>query len=91
MVRRVAACLAASAVFLVLAGAALGASGTSATDQYGTDQPVATGVLGETATSPSTQGTLPFTGLSLAGAVALGVGLVGIGIVLRRRNATDEG
>jgi hypothetical protein len=75
-------------MFLVLAGAALAASGSSATDQYGSSGPVSD-VLQGTAAAPA-HATLPFTGLSLIGAVAIGAGLVGLGIVLRRRTA-DEG
>jgi hypothetical protein len=84
---RVVACLVVSTVFLVLAGAAFGAGGSSATDQYGGSGPVSD-VLAENAAAPTN--TLPFTGLSLIGAVALGAGLVGVGIVLRRRTAGDE-
>jgi hypothetical protein len=36
------------------------------------------------------KGALPFTGFSLVGTVLTGAGLVGVGIVLRRRNAKDE-
>ena len=86
------ACLAVSTVFLVLAGAAFGAGGSSATDQYGVSAPVApaSDVLAVNANAAAPTNTLPFTGLSLLGAVAVGAALVGVGIVLRRRTAGDE-
>ena len=44
-----------------------------------------------TSTAPvQSSGTLPFTGISLAGTAVLGIGLVGLGIMLRRRQPRDE-
>jgi hypothetical protein len=61
------------------------AGGSLAGDVYGgTGGDVQSGVLGSEATSSS----LPFTGLSLAFFVVLGLVLIGTGLVLRRR-ATD--
>ena len=37
----------------------------------------------------SSSGTLPFTGLSLIGTIALGGALVGVGIAIRRRESRD--
>jgi len=63
---------------------------TSATDQYGTFEPVKPAtdpnvvVKGVSAKAP-TKSTLPFTGLSLIGTVGLGVALIAVGFALRRR------
>jgi hypothetical protein len=58
------------------------AGGSLAGDVYGgTGGNVQSGVLGSQAAS----GSLPFTGLSLAFFVVLGLVLIGAGLVLRRR------
>ena len=71
---------------------------SSASDEYGTVKTVVktvvkptvkTKVLGTRATIKPTKATagktLPFTGVSLLGTVVLGLGLVGFGVFLRRR------
>ena len=71
---------------------------TSAGDEYGDKAavqpaPVVKGVAvtqTKSATKPVTSsGTLPFTGLSLIGTLALGGALVGVGIALRRRESRE--
>ena len=78
------------------AGAAFAASGkvTSAGDQYkavivvksavAKQTKPASGVKTVAAVKTSSNG-LPFTGISLAATAVLGVGLVGLGVMLRRR------
>jgi hypothetical protein len=68
-------------------------SETSAQGQYANQAPIrpAAGVKGAykstvAATKPATtSGTLPFTGFSLIGTLALGGALLGVGLLLRRR------
>jgi LPXTG-motif cell wall-anchored protein len=73
-------------LFLALGGAAYAQSApTSAGDQYGTK---VAGVKVSATTGTETAGTtqsLPNTGLSLLGVVAVGGVLVATGVVLRRR------
>ena len=65
---------------------------TPATDQYGTK---AKGVsVAEESQQPAVeaeQSSLPNTGLSLLGAVVVGGTLVGLGVVLRRREQAHDG
>ena len=74
-------------VFLALlivvptAGAASGSGAT--TTQYGGQSGIQ-GTLGESATDPTTSGTLPFTGLDLGVIVLAGIVLVVMGVSLRR-------
>ena len=67
---------------------------TSAEDQYGStgavvppSETTTVKVAGATAASAPAQakGTLPFTGLSLVGALVLGTALLAVGVVMRRR------
>jgi hypothetical protein len=73
---------------------------SAATDQYGDEEPVqppatggveggAAGGSDSPVGSAPASGTLPFTGLSLVGTVALGFALLIAGIALRRREARD--
>lgn len=77
------------------AGAAKAAV-TSATDQYGNTTPVpAPPPVNEeqvagTSAAAEEQPTLPFTGLSLIGTVCLGAAMLAVGLVLRRRERSDE-
>ncbi len=76
-------------LFLALGGAAYAASPSSATDQYGTKVAgvkVSATSGGDTASAVAADAdALPNTGLSLLGAVAVGGGLVAVGVALRRR------
>lgn len=70
--------------------AATGAgAGTSAENQYGHESAVTPAkVKSSSAAQSQTRGqggSLPFTGLSLAGTAVLGLALVGAGVALRRR------
>ena len=71
---------------------------TSAQGQYDQERavqpaPVVKGVAVTKTTKAkptvSSSGTLPFTGLSLIGTIALGGALVGVGIAIRRRESRD--
>jgi hypothetical protein len=72
---------------------------SSAQDQYANTKPVkppTAKVASTTATksppaavAPASGGTLPFTGLSIAGTVVIGLSLVGAGIALRRRERRE--
>jgi len=69
---------------LIVVPAAGAASGSGATTtQYGGQSGVQ-GTLGESATAPSTSGTLPFTGVDLGVIVLAGIVLVVMGVSLRR-------
>ena len=77
-------------LFLALGGAAYAAnSPSSASDQYGTKVAgvkVSATAGGDTASAVAADAeALPNTGLSLFGAVAIGGGLVAVGVALRRR------
>ncbi len=68
----------------------------SAQGQYPAAKPIVKGVAITKASKPKpppaqtvTSGTLPFTGLSLVGTLALGGALVGVGIALRRRESRE--
>ena len=68
----------------VMAPNALAASGGGATtSQYG-GQSIVQGTLGQSATSPTTSGTLPFTGVDLGVIVLAGLVIVVMGVSLRR-------
>jgi len=75
-------------LFLALGGAAYAANTapTSATDQYGTKVAgvKVSATAGKDTASPAAAA-LPNTGLSLLGVVAIGGGLVAVGVALRRR------
>jgi len=90
---------------LVISGsaAATGGGQTSADDQYGAagvvkpsekPKPVVLATSAVVTQQPvaakPTSGSLPFTGISLAGTVVIGLGLVGVGIMLRRRGKLQE-
>ena len=76
--------VAAFLALLIVVPAAGAASGSGATTtQYG-GQSAVQGALGETASAPSTSGTLPFTGIDLGVIVLAGVVLVVMGVSLRR-------
>ena len=91
-------------LFAVPVGAGSAATGgktTSAGDQYKSVPVVKAAVVKQvkyTTTKPkpkpavaaTTSGQLPFTGVSLAGAAVLGIGLTGLGLMLRRRERRDE-
>lgn len=68
---------------------------SAARDQYSTVKPIkpakSDGVKPATATArvKGTSGTLPFTGFSLLGTVVIGLALVGLGFVLRRRESRE--
>lgn len=69
---------------LIVVPAAGAASGSGATTtQYGGQSGIQ-GTLGESATDPTTSGTLPFTGLDLGVIVLAGIVLVVMGVSLRR-------
>jgi hypothetical protein len=76
-----------------VAYAATGAGArTSADDQYGNEGAVTPKVKSSSAAQSQARGqggTLPFTGLSLAGTAVLGLALVGAGVALRRRERRD--
>ena len=72
-------------LFLALGGAAYAQSPSSAGDQYGTKVAgVEVSATQSTETAPAAD-SLPNTGLSLLGVVAIGGVLVATGVVLRRR------
>ena len=60
------------------------AAGSSSSASGSGDAATVTTSASSGATAHSASGTLPFTGLDLWPAVAIGVGLVGMGIVIRR-------
>lgn len=81
--KRILVVVAVVAAALALAAAAL--AGSSVVTGHNSAPPAA-GTLGQAA-APSgkvTSGTLPFTGLDLAGIAGAGVLLVGAGLILRR-------
>jgi hypothetical protein len=72
---------------------------SSAQDEYGSQTavtPPATKVASASASKPppstvasASGGTLPFTGLSIAGTVVIGLSLIGVGLALRRRERRE--
>jgi hypothetical protein len=82
-------------LFVALGGAAYAAgSPSSASDQYGTKVEgvkVSAKAAGDTATPVAVKAqALPYTGLSLLGAVAVGGALVAAGVALRRRERSKS-
>jgi len=69
---------------LIVVPAAGAATGSGATTSQYSGQSGVQGALGETASAPSTSGTLPFTGIDLGVIVLAGVVLVVMGVSLRR-------
>ena len=80
------------------AGYAAPGTTTSAADQYKAKKTIVvrSAVAKQTKPSvvkaaPAQAGGLPFTGISLAGTLVIGVGLIGFGVMLRRREQRDDG
>ena len=97
--------IALAALVISGSAAATGGGQTSADDQYGAagvvkpsekpkPKPVVLATSAVVTQQPvaakPTSGSLPFTGISLAGTVVIGLGLAGVGIMLRRRGKLQE-